>query len=83
MSKKNFDIEYQYQFYLKKVKLEESKMHSVQKTKLRETFFAACGQMLLLMSQDLSELEEDKAIEELDNMLKQVQDFWDETLKSQ
>ena len=72
----NFNLEEQYQLYLKRVALKESEMHPTQKKQLRQTFMGACGQMLLLLMDDLGKLEEPEAIEAMQNMLNQVSDYF-------
>jgi len=71
-----FNIEYQYQLYLKRVGLKEDLMHSAQKDETRRAFFGAWGQMLMLLKHDVSELSEDSAIEVLEDMTEQVLKFF-------
>lgn len=73
---KIFNLENQYQLYLKRMGLIESTMHPQQKIQLRQTFFGASGQMLLLLRDDLSELEEEKAMETLQDLINQVNNFF-------
>lgn len=70
-----FSIEEQYQFYLKLVKLDEATMHTIQKTQLKQTFYMACGQMLMMMREDLSKLTEEEAVNILNDMWDQVYQF--------
>lgn len=51
-------------------------MHPVQKTETRRAFMGACGQMLILLRDDLGELEESKAIETMQDMINQVQVYF-------
>jgi len=82
MANKTFDLEHQYQLYLKRVGLKETNMNSVQKTETRRAFMGACGQMLILLRDDLGKLEESKAIETMQDMINQVQvHFMKETNK--
>lgn len=82
MENKTFDLEHQYQLYLRRVGLKETNMHPVQKTETRRAFMGACGQMLILLRDDLGELEENKAIETMQDMINQVQlHFMKETNK--
>jgi hypothetical protein len=67
-----FDIEVQYQLYLKRVALTESQMHPEQSRQLRQAFYGACGQMLILLRDDLAALEENKAIDTMQKMLDQI-----------
>lgn len=70
---KQFDLEYQYQLYLKRVALKESDMGSIQKTVMKNAFMGACGQMLILLQEDVGTIEnEDEAIEVLQHMKSQV-----------
>lgn len=70
--KEIFNIEYQYQKYLKLVKLKESDMKPIQINQLRQTFFAACGMMLILLRDDIGAMEENEAITAMENMISQV-----------
>ena len=76
MVNKTFDLEHQYQLYLKRVGLKEENMHPVQKTETRRAFMGACGQMLILLRDDLGVLEESKAIEIMQDMFNQVQVYF-------
>lgn len=72
----NFNLENQYQLYLKRVALKENEMNPTQKKQLRQTFMGACGQMLLLLRDELGALEEEKAIEIMQGMINQVSDYF-------
>lgn len=72
---KKFSLEYQYQLYLKKCNISEEEMHPVQKKETKQAFFHACGQLLILMRDDVSELEEDKAVETMVDMTNQVSTY--------
>ena len=76
MANKTFDLEHQYQLYLERVGLKEENMHPVQKTETRRAFMGACGQMLILLRDDLGVLEESKAIEIMQDMINQVQVYF-------
>ena len=73
-------LEEQYQFYLKMVCLEESKMSETQKTETRRAFYGACGQILILARDVISEMEERPAIETFQDLLKQVSVFWEKEI---
>jgi hypothetical protein len=74
--KSTFNLEYQYQLYLQRVKLKESEMHPEQKKQLRQAFMGACGQLLVLLKDDLSQLEETEVMDVLEDMTKQVADYF-------
>lgn len=78
-----YDLEHQYQLFLKRMDLSESTMHPTQKKQLRQTFYGACGQFLVFITEELSKLEEDKAIELLDNIYNQIELFFKNELDSQ
>jgi hypothetical protein len=72
-----FDIEKQYQGYLLRVGLSESKMPLIQQKQLRDAFFAGVGQSLLIFRDHVSQIEdEDKAIDTMSGMLQQTIDYW-------
>lgn len=71
-----FNLEHQYQLYLQRMALSESTMHPQQKIQLRQTFFGASGQMLILLRDELSKLEEEKAMETLQDLINQVGNFF-------
>jgi hypothetical protein len=71
-----FNLEHQYQLYLQRMSLSESTMHPQQKIQLRQTFFGASGQMLILLRDELSKLEEEKAMETLQDLINQVGNFF-------
>ena len=58
MENKEFNLEHQYQLYLKRVALKEAEMHSEQKKQLRQAFMGACGQIILLLRDEVGKLEE-------------------------
>lgn len=76
MKKPQFDLNHQYQLYLKRVGLNEKTMSSVQSKETKRAFFGACGQMLILLRDNVGELEETEAIETLDDLTNQVKNFW-------
>lgn len=71
-----FNLENQYQLYLQRMSLSESTMHPQQKIQLRQTFFGASRQMLILLRDELSKLEEEKAMETLQDLINQVGNFF-------
>ncbi|MGB3452928.1 MAG: hypothetical protein WBA59_03760 [Moheibacter sp.] len=71
-----FKIEDQYQQYLKKVGLKEENMHPTQRVETKRAFMAGCGQMLVLLRDEIGELEEDDAVEQMGSLLNQVSEFW-------
>lgn len=71
-----FNLEHQYQLYLQRMALSESTMHPQQKIQLRQTFFGASGQMLILLRDELSKLEEEKAMETMQDLINQVYNFF-------
>lgn len=76
-----FDLEYQYQLYLQRVGLDESLMHQVQKKETKQAFYGACGQILILLRDDLSTLDEKKAMNAFQNLYNQVSNYFLNTTK--
>lgn len=76
MGKEQFNIEYQYQLYLKRIGLREDSMHPQQKKQLKEAFFGATGQILVLLREGVGDLEEDDAVNVLNDMETQVLQFF-------
>ena len=71
-----YNLEYQYQLFLKRMALTEATMHEQQKRQLKQTFFGAIGQFLILMQTDIADLEEDKAVEVFQSLENQVTDYF-------
>jgi len=74
MAKKT-PIEEQYQLYLKRIGLPEKMMHPKQKVQLRQTFFGAWGQFLLMI-QEGDEMTDEKFGENIDNMTNELKEYW-------
>lgn len=73
---KSFDLEYQYQLYLQKMKLDENLMTLTQKVETKRAFFGACAQLLFLFRDELSKLQENEAIIILDRMKNQIANYF-------
>lgn len=71
-----FNLEHQYQFFLNKIGLKEKDMHPVQKVQLKETFFGACGVLLILFRDEITKLEEDDAVSVMQDMIEQVANYF-------
>lgn len=76
MNEEVFNLENQYQLYLQRVGLRESDMPKTQKKELRRCFMAGCGQILVLMRDQVAVLEEDQTIQALESMEKQVSSYF-------
>lgn len=71
-----FNLEHQYQLYLQRMALSEKTMHPQQSIQLRQTFFGAAGQMLILLRDEISKLEEKEAVDTLQDLINQVANFF-------
>lgn len=78
-----FDLEHQYQLYLQRVGLSESRMGDVQKQETKRAFMGACGQMFVLLRDELSKLDEDVAIQKWQAMLNQAKNYFIEETNKQ
>lgn len=76
MSEK-FNLEFQYQLYLERCCLRESEMKTIQKVETKRAFMGGCGQMLVVLRDDITEIpNEDDAADILQIMLDDVNAFF-------
>lgn len=73
---KNFDIDYQFDRYLERVNLKHLPIDSIQYIETKRAFYAGAGQILLLLSNELTKMDDGLAIEYFDYMLNQVKGFY-------
>lgn len=71
-----FNLDYQYELYLKRVGLSIATMPDSQKKALKMAFMGACGQMLLLLRDDVGAMDEKQAVSTLEKMIGQVSNFF-------
>lgn len=71
-----FNLEDQYQFYLKKMQLDEATMHSEQRVQLRQAFMGASGIILLLILDEFAALSDDDGDRMFTSMVDQVGEYW-------
>lgn len=69
---KEFDVEYQYQEYLRKCNLSEDKMHPEQKKQVKDSFYAGMGQILLIFGDEVRETGKFNFMQNCQKMLKQI-----------
>ncbi len=74
--KKIFKLEHQYQLYLERVNLSEDKMHSEQSKQLRQAFMGACGQLIILLRDDMAALPEKEGVKIMEAMLNEIVDYF-------
>lgn len=78
----DFTLQNQWELYLKRVKLSEDTMPAQQTRELKRAFFGACGQMLILLRDDVAAIEnEDECIVIFEQMTKECSDFWNAQTK--
>jgi len=70
-----FDLNYQYDLYLERVGLDKDTMHPVQAVETKRAFFGACGQVLVLLRDDMPD-DETTCVVILQAMHDQVGLFW-------
>ncbi len=68
----NLNLEQQYLTYLNLVGLKEDEMHPVQKQQIKDTFYAACGQMLVLLKHTVGPLSVPESMAAMDDLVAQV-----------
>ena len=77
-----FSVEGLYQKYLHLSKLDESKMHEVQRTETKRAFYGAIGLFADFISTDLSQIDDDLEFEKaLDEINDEVLSFWQKQKK--
>lgn len=75
------NLEYQWKQYLQRVGMEHVIMSAIQQQEMRRAFFGACGQMLVLLRDDVSLLPDEDAVVCMQDMMNQIQVFWDNEVK--
>jgi hypothetical protein len=78
--KPEMNVEWQYQKYLELCKLHEENMPPVQQIETRRAFYAGFAQCLFDIAEHSNE-DEDKAVEELNNLASQLEEFWSGEVK--
>mgnify|MGYP003404988613 FL=1 len=73
-------VEKQYQKYLKLVGFNEATMHPVQRVETKRTFFAAFGQALVMLRDEMPGNEDD-AIAQLEAIKNEVANFFQKESK--
>lgn len=71
-----FNLNVQWKKYLERSGVSEEKMPEDQRREMKRAFFGACGQMLILLRDDVSIYPEAKAAGIMQKMLDQVGNFW-------
>ena len=76
-------ISFQFEQYLKIVKLDAATMPADQYREIRRGFYGGWGQLIMLMSDDIPALPEAKGVQILEAMTKEVAAFWLSEAKNQ
>jgi len=76
-----FTLEHQWQLFLKRVDLKGKKMPAEQYREMKRAFMGACGEMLILFRDDLSNINQEDAIVVFNNMIKECGAWWQEQQK--
>ena len=79
MEKSPFDLEHQYRLFLEHMypnPTVRARMHPERRKQVKNAFFAACGQMLNILTMDVAALEEEEAMEAMGSMTNQVNNYW-------
>lgn len=76
----DFDLNHQWGLFCQRCGIPDDKMPPDQRREMRRAFFGACGQMLILMKDELGDYGDkhgdEAAAGVLQNLLNQVSDFW-------
>lgn len=68
-----FNLEEQYQFFLKAIGLKD--LNAMQDYILRQTFMGASATMLKLLTSGINVLEEDEALKKIDSLFNQIENY--------
>ena len=77
----DFDLTKQWGLFCDRCGVPENKLPVDQRREMKRAFFGACGQLLILLRDELTEYEvkhgEEAASKILQNLLDQVSDYWE------
>jgi hypothetical protein len=76
-----FNLDYQFFLYLKRIGLHWEDIPKGQYGELKRAFFGALGQMLMLVSMDMSKLSDEEASKKTVWMTEQISEFWKEEVQ--
>lgn len=76
MNKEQFQLEHQWNLYLERVGLKGKSLPVNQYREMKQTFFGACGQILLLLRDDVAALDDDEAMKVMESFINQVGEFF-------
>jgi hypothetical protein len=74
------DLNEQYRRYLERMGMDESRMHPTQKRQVKQAFFGAIGQLLILFAGDFAYITNRSAPVALKLLNHQIQYFWQQQL---
>lgn len=84
---RDFDLGYQWGLFLERCGISGITMPEDQHREMKRAFMGACGQMLILLRDDLGDYDDKYGVEAssnvLQNMLDQVSDFWQSEMEKQ
>lgn len=91
MTDKQFNIHFQWKAFIERCNLKEDQLPPDQQREMKRAFYGACGQMLILLRDDLGDLAQKiggvkgelVAASILQIMLEQVGDFWETETEKQ
>jgi hypothetical protein len=72
----NFNLEDQFKQYLAKVELDPNKMSAIQLHETRNAFMAGAASLLVIFTVEITELSENRAMNEITAIHEQLATFW-------
>lgn len=73
----NFNLNEQFEQFLKRMKFDKDIMPDVQYTEIKRAFYAGCSQMMLLFRDGIGQIEnEEEALKVTNSLFAQTCDFW-------
>lgn len=73
----NFDLEYQFKYYLKNVGLDEDLLSPIQKTEIKQAFYAGCLQMHALTYTLINFESEEEFMKNWDSIYDQIKQYFE------
>lgn len=81
-NKEVFNLEWQFKKYLERANVKEEDLPPIQLKEMKQAFMGACGQMLVLFKNDITDIpDEDDAVETMEDLFKQVMDYFEQAVK--
>jgi hypothetical protein len=76
MNLEQFDIQFQYSEYLKRMELNEATMNPIQVIETKRAFMGGFAVALVVFRDEITKLDDDAAVVQMESMTSQLSAFW-------